>query len=93
MEVTDSTFGCLGDPGTTEAGWRMLFEGGFKAWVERERIVRGAPASSLVEARVLDRRLRYLRWIGGAGTRFPFSQTRATQPPRVRRNTAGSISS
>lgn len=36
MEVTDSTFGCLGDPGTTEEGWRMLFESGFKAWVERK---------------------------------------------------------
>jgi hypothetical protein len=34
MEVTDSTFGCLGDPKTTEAGWRMLFEGGFKEWIE-----------------------------------------------------------
>lgn len=34
MEVTDSTFGCLGDPSATEEGWRMLFEGGFKAWVE-----------------------------------------------------------
>ena len=34
MEVTDSTFGCLADPGATEEGWRMLFEGGFKAWVE-----------------------------------------------------------
>lgn len=37
MEVTDSTFGCLGGPGTTEEGWRMLFEGGFKAWVDRKR--------------------------------------------------------
>jgi uncharacterized protein YndB with AHSA1/START domain len=37
MEVTDSTFGCLGDPGATEEGWRMLFEGGFKAWVERKQ--------------------------------------------------------
>jgi hypothetical protein len=37
MEVTDSTFGCLGDPSTTEEGWRMLFEGGFKAWIERQR--------------------------------------------------------
>ena len=34
MEVTDSTFGCLADPKTTEEGWRMLFEQGFKAWVE-----------------------------------------------------------
>ena len=30
MEVTDSTFGCLGDPKATEEGWRMLFESGFK---------------------------------------------------------------
>lgn len=37
MEVTDSTFGCLGDPATTAEGWRMLFEGGFKAWIERKR--------------------------------------------------------
>jgi hypothetical protein len=37
MEVTDSTFGCLGDSSTTEEGWRMLFEGGFKAWIERKR--------------------------------------------------------
>ena len=37
MEVTDSTFGCLGDLKSTEEGWRMLFEGGFKAWVERKR--------------------------------------------------------
>ncbi len=36
MEVTDSTFGCLGDSKTTDEGWRMLFEGGFKAWVERK---------------------------------------------------------
>ena len=34
MEVTDSTFGRLGDPATTEDGWRMLFEDGFKKWVE-----------------------------------------------------------
>ena len=37
MEVTDSTFGRLGDPKTTSEGWRMLFEDGFKAWVERKR--------------------------------------------------------
>ncbi len=37
MEVTDSTFGCLGDSSTTEEGWRMLFEGGFKAWIEKKR--------------------------------------------------------
>lgn len=36
MEVTDSTFGCLGDSSTTEEGWRMLFEGGFKTWMERK---------------------------------------------------------
>lgn len=35
MEVIDSTFGCLGDTGTTVEGWRLLFEDGFKAWVER----------------------------------------------------------
>ena len=37
MEVTDSTFGCLGDPTSTEEGWRASFEDGFKAWVERKR--------------------------------------------------------
>lgn len=37
MEVTDSTFGCLGDASATEEGWRMLFEGGFKAWVEARK--------------------------------------------------------
>jgi uncharacterized protein YndB with AHSA1/START domain len=37
MEITDSTFGCLGDAKSTEEGWRMLFEGGFKNWVERKR--------------------------------------------------------
>lgn len=36
MEVTDSTFGCLGDSSTTKEGWRMLFEDGFKAWIERK---------------------------------------------------------
>lgn len=37
MEVADFTFGCLGDLKSTEEGWRLLFEGGFKAWVERKR--------------------------------------------------------
>jgi uncharacterized protein YndB with AHSA1/START domain len=37
MEVTDSTFGCLGDTSATEEGWRLLFEGGFKRWVEASR--------------------------------------------------------
>lgn len=37
MEVTDSVFGCVGDSAATADGWRMLFEGGFKAWVERNR--------------------------------------------------------
>jgi hypothetical protein len=37
MEVTDSVFGCLGDSTATADGWRMLFESGFKAWVERKR--------------------------------------------------------
>lgn len=36
MEVIDSTFGCLADTSATEEGWRMLFEDGFKAWVERK---------------------------------------------------------
>ena len=36
MEITDSTFGCLGDSKTAKEGWRMLFEGGFKAWMERK---------------------------------------------------------
>jgi len=35
MEVTDSTFGCLGDPKATKEGWRLLFEEGFKSWIER----------------------------------------------------------
>ena len=35
MEVTDSTFGCL-EEATTLEGWRQLFEGGFKAWIEKE---------------------------------------------------------
>jgi uncharacterized protein YndB with AHSA1/START domain len=39
MEVTDSTFGCLRDTSATEDGWRLLFEGGFKAWIERRRKV------------------------------------------------------
>lgn len=34
MEVTDSTFGCLRDIDATAEGWRLLFEDGFKAWVE-----------------------------------------------------------
>ena len=37
MEVTDSTFGCLADTSATKEGWRMLFEGGFKKWIERGR--------------------------------------------------------
>lgn len=37
MEVTDSTFGCLGDTSTTREGWQMLFEGGFKKWIERRK--------------------------------------------------------
>lgn len=37
MEVTDSTFGCLGESSTTEEGWRLLFEDGFKAWIETKR--------------------------------------------------------
>ena len=37
MEVTDSTFGCLGETSATLEGWRMLFEGGFKKWVEGRR--------------------------------------------------------
>ena len=38
MEVTDSTFGCLGDTIETAQGWRMLFDDGFKAWIERKKI-------------------------------------------------------
>ena len=37
MKVTDSTFGCLGDTSATTEGWRLLFEAGFKAWVERRK--------------------------------------------------------
>jgi hypothetical protein len=36
MNVTDSTFGCL-DESTTAEGWRLIFEDGFKVWVERKR--------------------------------------------------------
>jgi hypothetical protein len=35
MDVTDSSFGCVGDPKTTAEGWRSLFDAGFKAWIER----------------------------------------------------------
>ena len=38
MEVTDSTFGCLGDTVATAQGWRMLFDDGFKGWIERKKI-------------------------------------------------------
>lgn len=34
MEVTDSAFGCLGDASATKEGWQLLFEGGFKKWIE-----------------------------------------------------------
>src|SRR3954469_9616856 len=34
MEVTDSTFGCLGDASATAESWRLLFKDGFKKWVE-----------------------------------------------------------
>jgi uncharacterized protein YndB with AHSA1/START domain len=37
MEVTDATFGCLADTAGTAEGWRLLFEDGFKAWVEAKR--------------------------------------------------------
>jgi hypothetical protein len=37
MEVTDSTFGVLGDPASTAEGWRLLFADGFKAWIERKQ--------------------------------------------------------
>lgn len=37
MEVTDSTFGCLEDTQATADGWRLLFQDGFKAWVEQTR--------------------------------------------------------
>lgn len=36
MDVTDSTFGCLDEASTAE-GWRLLFQDGFKAWIERNR--------------------------------------------------------
>ncbi len=35
MDITDSSFGCVGDPKTTAEGWKLLFQGGFKAWIER----------------------------------------------------------
>jgi len=37
MEVSDSTFGCLGDTKATADGWRLLFQDSFKSWVERAR--------------------------------------------------------
>jgi len=37
MEVTDAIFGCLGDTRATAEGWRLLFEGGFKRWIEQSR--------------------------------------------------------
>jgi hypothetical protein len=40
IEVTDSTFGCLGDTSATAEGWRLLFKDGFKSWVERRPKVR-----------------------------------------------------
>ena len=40
MEVTDSTFGCL-DESTTAEGWRLLFEDGFKSWIERRESKKG----------------------------------------------------
>lgn len=36
MEMTDSVFGIVGDPETTMDGWRALFEGGFKAHLEKK---------------------------------------------------------
>jgi uncharacterized protein YndB with AHSA1/START domain len=36
MDVTDSTFGCVAEA-TTAEGWRLLFEDGFKSWVEKKR--------------------------------------------------------
>jgi hypothetical protein len=35
MEVTDSTFGCLADTSATAEGWRLLFQDGFKSWIEQ----------------------------------------------------------
>jgi uncharacterized protein YndB with AHSA1/START domain len=40
MEVTDSTFGCLGDTSATAEGWRLLFKDGFKSWVEQRPKIR-----------------------------------------------------
>lgn len=34
LEMIDSLFGCVGDQTCTSEGWKMLFEGGFKAYVE-----------------------------------------------------------
>lgn len=36
MDVTDSTFGSV-DEATAAEGWRLLFETGFKGWMERGR--------------------------------------------------------
>ena len=35
MDIHDSTFGCLGDTASTAHGWRLLFENGFKRWIEQ----------------------------------------------------------
>jgi uncharacterized protein YndB with AHSA1/START domain len=37
MEITDSSFGCLGDTSATAEGWRLLFQDGFKSWIERRK--------------------------------------------------------
>jgi hypothetical protein len=37
MDITDSSFGCVGDPKATAEGWRLIFQGGFQAWIERRR--------------------------------------------------------
>jgi uncharacterized protein YndB with AHSA1/START domain len=34
MEIVDSTFGCVEESATAE-GWKLIFEDGFKEWLER----------------------------------------------------------
>jgi hypothetical protein len=37
MDIIDSSFGCVGDPKATAEGWRLIFQAGFQAWIERRR--------------------------------------------------------
>jgi hypothetical protein len=37
MDITDSSFGCVGDPKATAEGWKLIFQAGFQTWIERRR--------------------------------------------------------